>query len=182
MNCIETSLKDCFVIEPRVFEDDRGYFFETYNQSKDPLSKIHEGWVQDNEAKSNKGVLRGLHFQKGDHAQAKLVRVVRGAVQDIVVDLRKNSPTFGQSYSILLDEQNKKQLFVPRGFAHGYLVLEDNTIFSYKCDNYYYPESEGGLFYDDSTVQSNWDMKSGLILSEKDQQLPQWDQCYKFDS
>ena len=181
MKYLETTLKDCYVIEPRVFEDERGYFFESYNESKDPLSEFHNGWVQDNEAKSNKGVLRGLHFQKGDHAQAKLVRVIKGSVQDIVVDLRKTSPTFGQSYAIILNEDNKRQLFVPRGFAHGYVVVEDNTIFSYKCDNYYNPDSEGGLMYNDPTVNCDWNLSKGLILSEKDQLLPNWDQCYKFD-
>ena len=180
MKYLETTLKDCYVIEPRVFEDERGYFFESYNESKDPLSEFHNGWVQDNEAKSNKGVLRGLHFQKGDHAQAKLVRVIKGSVQDIVVDLRKTSPTFGQSYAIILNEDNKRQLFVPRGFAHGCLTLSASANVVYKCDNYYDKASEGGILYNDATLALDWHLpEEDIIISEKDKELPTFAEVFK---
>ena len=138
MKATETKLKGCFVIEPNVLKDTRGYFFESFNQNKfNELIGQDIDFVQDNESFSSKGVLRGLHFQTGDYAQAKLVRVIKGKVLDVVVDMRKNSPTFGEHFSIELSEDNKKQLFVPRGFAHGFIVLSDTAIFSYKCDNFY---------------------------------------------
>ncbi|MGB0891253.1 MAG: dTDP-4-dehydrorhamnose 3,5-epimerase [Flavobacteriaceae bacterium] len=170
----ETNLKGCFVIEPKIFGDERGYFFESFNKEKfKDLTGIEIEFVQDNEAFSNRGVLRGLHFQKGEFAQAKLVRVVKGKVLDVVVDVRPNSKTYGQSFSIILSEENKKQLFVPRGFAHGYAVIEDNTVFVYKCDNYYYPQAEGGIIYNDSSLNIDWLLnKDEVLLSGKDKMLP----------
>lgn len=170
----ETNLKGCFVIEPKIFGDERGYFFESFNKEKfKDLTGIEIEFVQDNEAFSNRGVLRGLHFQKREFAQAKLVRVVKGKVLDVVVDVRPNSKTYGQSFSIILSEENKKQLFVPRGFAHGYAVLEDNTVFVYKCDNYYYPQAEGGIIYNDSSLNIDWLLNEDeVLLSDKDKKLP----------
>lgn len=173
MNVTKTGLKDCFLIEPQIFGDDRGDFFESFNQKlfaeKTGLD-IH--FVQDNQSKSDRGVLRGLHFQTGEYAQAKLVRVIKGKVLDVVVDLRQSSLTYGQKFSVILSEENNKQLFVPRGFAHGFSVLEDNTIFSYKCDNYYNKASEGGIMYNDKELDINWMLKQEeVILSEKDQRL-----------
>ena len=173
MNVIKTGLKDCFLIEPQIFGDDRGYFFESFNQKlfaeKTGLD-IH--FVQDNQSESDRGVLRGLHFQTGEYAQAKLVRAIKGKGLDVVVDLRPESATFGKTFSVILSEENNKQLFVPRGFAHGFSVLEDNTIFSYKCDNYYNKASEGGIMYNDKELDINWMLKQEeVILSEKDQRL-----------
>lgn len=170
----ETKLKGCFIIEPQVFSDKRGYFVENYNQKA--LNKalgLDINFVQDNESKSSKGVLRGLHYQLGEYAQAKLVRVVKGAVLDIVVDLREGSKTFGEHVSIELSESNKTQLFVPKGFGHGFIVLEDETIFSYKCDSYYNKASEAGIIYNDEDLNINWQLPStDFILSEKDLTLP----------
>ncbi len=173
MKVKETQLKDCFVIEPTIFNDARGYFFESFNAQKFKELTGHAiAFVQDNESKSSKGVLRGLHFQTGDFAQSKLVRVIRGSVLDVCVDLRKHSETYGKKFSITLSGDNKKQLFVPRGFAHGFVVLEDNTVFSYKCDNYYNKAAEGGIIYNDSTLNIDWQLKpEELILSEKDKEL-----------
>lgn len=174
MNVTETPLKDCFVVKPTIFGDARGYFFESFN-SKTFAEKtgLEVNFVQDNEAFSNRGVLRGLHFQKGASAQAKLVRVIKGKVLDVAVDVRPNSETYGKFFSIILSEENKKQLFVPRGFAHGYSVLEDNTIFAYKCDNFYDKTSEGGIIYNDSDLQIDWMLEpSEIVLSEKDKLLP----------
>ena len=166
----ETKLKGCFVIEPQVFEDERGYFFESYNHKefcKAIGQEVH--FVQDNRSFSKKGVLRGLHFQKGEHAQAKLVTVLSGRIQDVVVDLRKDSPTFGQHLSIEISAENKKQVFVPRGFAHGFLTLSDSTQVFYKCDNYYNKEAEGGIRFDDVALDINWGIKiEAVILSNKD--------------
>ena len=174
MQIISTELNDCFVIEPRVFEDSRGYFFESFNLTKfKHETGLNVNFVQDNEAFSQRGVLRGLHFQKGEYAQAKLVRVIQGSVLDVALDLRKSSSTYGKYFSIILSGENKKQLFVPRGFAHGYSVLEDNTIFAYKCDNFYNKESEGGIIYNDSSLNIDWMLKEEEIeLSEKDKLLP----------
>lgn len=170
----ETKLKGCFVIEPEVFEDERGYFFESYNQRefcKAIGQEVH--FVQDNRSFSKKGVLRGLHFQKEEHAQAKLVTVLSGRIQDVVVDLRKDSPTFAQHFCIELDAANKKQLFVPRGFAHGFLTLSESAEVFYKCDNYYNYENESGIKYDDSRIAINWQInQKGLILSDKDKKWP----------
>ncbi|WP_313790191.1 dTDP-4-dehydrorhamnose 3,5-epimerase [Muricauda sp. TY007] len=173
MKATETKLKGCFIIEPKVFEDERGYFFESYNH-KDFCEAIGRevNFVQDNQSFSKKGVLRGLHYQKGEHAQAKLVSVLSGRIQDVVVDLRKNSPTFGEHLSIELSSDNKKQLFVPRGFAHGYLTLSESAEVFYKCDNYYNRDAEGGIKYDDDVLSIDWKMKNEkIIFSIKDSQL-----------
>ena len=184
MNVTKTGLKDCFLIEPQIFGDDRGYFFESFNQKlfaeKTGLD-IH--FVQDNQSKSDRGVLRGLHFQTGEYAQAKLVRVIKGKALDVVVDLRQSSPTYGQKFSVILSEENQKQLFVPRGFAHGFSVLEDHTIFIYKCDNYYNKTSENGVIYNDPTLNIDWMLDHDEIkLSEKDKTLPSFNlsenKCY----
>lgn len=182
MAFIPTEIKDVWVIEPKIFEDDRGYFYESFNADQfNNETGLNVNFVQDNQSKSNKGVLRGLHYQVGEHAQAKLVRVLQGSVQDIAVDLRKNSPTFGKYFSIILSGENHKQLFVPRGFAHGFLVLEDNTIFAYKCDNFYNKESEGGMIYNDETINVKWELaQSDYILSEKDTILPNLETARRF--
>jgi dTDP-4-dehydrorhamnose 3,5-epimerase len=170
MKVTETGLQDCFVIEPTIFDDGRGSFFESFNLQKfQEKVGLNINFVQDNQSISQRGVLRGLHFQKGEFAQAKLVRVIKGRVLDVVVDIRKNSETFGQTFSIELTGENNKQLFVPRGFAHGFSVLEDDTIFSYKCDNYYHKASEGGILFNDKTLQIDWKLKKEeILLSEKD--------------
>lgn len=170
MKVVETKLKGCFIIAPTIFGDERGYFFESFNKEKfKELTGTEIEFVQDNEAFSNKGTLRGLHFQKGAFAQAKLVRVVKGKVLDVVVDVRPSSKTFGKHFSCILSEENKKQLFIPRGFAHGYSVLEDNTIFVYKCDNFYHPKAEDGIIYNDTTLNIDWMLSDDeIIVSEKD--------------
>ncbi|MGB0896970.1 MAG: dTDP-4-dehydrorhamnose 3,5-epimerase [Flavobacteriaceae bacterium] len=174
MNVVETKFDNCFIIEPRVFDDGRGYFFESYNKTSfDKAVGTDVNFVQDNESFSAKGVLRGLHFQKGDYAQAKLVRVTHGEVLDVVVDLRPNSNTFLQVETVVLSSVNKKQLFVPRGFAHGFIVLTDSAVFNYKCDNYYNKASEGGIIYNDPTLNIDWILDSKeFIVSEKDTKLP----------
>ncbi|MDG5491094.1 dTDP-4-dehydrorhamnose 3,5-epimerase [Psychroserpens sp. SPM9] len=170
----ETNLKDCFVIIPHVFEDNRGYFFESFNKNKfkDITGKAVD-FVQDNESKSSKGVLRGLHFQIGAYEQSKLIRVVKGRILDVCVDLRKNEPSFGHYFSVELSDKNKKQVFIPKGFAHGFLVLEDNTVINYKCDNFYSKNHERGIIFNDTDLNINWnDSPSDLVLSEKDKSLP----------
>ncbi|MAU14716.1 MAG: dTDP-4-dehydrorhamnose 3,5-epimerase [Muricauda sp.] len=172
----ETKLKGCFIIEPAIFEDERGYFFESYNH-RDFCEAIGQeiNFVQDNQSFSKKGVLRGLHFQKGKYAQAKLVSVLEGRIQDVVVDLRKKSPTFGEHLSIELNSEDKRQLFVPRGFAHGFLTLSDVAKVFYKCDNYYNRESEGGIRFDCPQFEIEWLITTnGLQLSEKDKNLPNY--------
>lgn len=175
MEIIQTKLKDCFIIKPTIFEDSRGFFYESFNQKKfESLSGLSVGFVQDNQAKSNYGILRGLHFQKGEHAQAKLVSVLQGSVLDVAVDIRPNSSTYGQFIAVELSAENHLQLFVPRGFAHGYSVLENNTLFFYKCDNYYCKEAEGGIIYNDAQLNIDWKIpEADMILSEKDQLLPE---------
>lgn len=161
------------LFEPNVWSDDRGYFFEAFNARTFAEAGIEAGFVQDNQARSTYGVLRGLHYQTGDFAQAKLVRVFEGEVLDVAVDIREGSPTFGQSYSVLLSADNKRQLFVPRGFAHGYAVLSPTAEFFYKCDNFYSKESEGGLLYNDPQLGIDWRLPAGdVVLSEKDAVLP----------
>ncbi|TBN00190.1 dTDP-4-dehydrorhamnose 3,5-epimerase [Hyunsoonleella flava] len=169
----KTELKDCFIIKPKIFQDQRGYFFESFNKELFKLTIGKEiNFVQDNESFSSKGVLRGLHFQKGEFAQAKLVRVVKGKVLDVAVDIRENSPTFGMHISEELSEDNKKQLFIPRGFAHGFIVLSENAVFSYKCDNYYNKDSESGIIYNDKDLNIDWKLDhKDFIISEKDLQL-----------
>ncbi|WP_196895399.1 dTDP-4-dehydrorhamnose 3,5-epimerase [Aureivirga marina] len=174
MKVQETKLEGCFVLEPTVFEDKRGYFFESFNSQKfnDAIGQ-KVNFVQDNQSFSTKGVLRGLHYQVGEFAQAKLVRVLEGAVLDVAVDIRKNSPTFGQHVAVELTAENKKQLFIPRGFAHGFVVLSKTATFFYKCDNFYNKESEGGIIYNDSTIEIDWKLEeSELIISDKDIVLP----------
>lgn len=151
-----TPIPGLLIFEPRVFGDERGYFFESYNAKAFREAGIDCTFVQDNQAKSSKGVLRGLHFQTGDAAQAKLVRVISGEVFDVAVDLREDSPTKGQWFGVYLSEENQRQLFVPRGFAHGYLVTSEEAVFAYKCDNFYAPEAEGGLRYDDPELGIEW--------------------------
>jgi len=177
MKTEETKIKGCFIIEPNVFEDKRGYFFESFNQNRfNDLLGYQINFVQDNQSFSSKGVLRGLHYQTGEFQQAKLVRVVSGKVLDVAVDLRKNSPTFGQHVAVELSEDNKKQFFVPRGFAHGFVVLSNTAIFSYKCDNFYNKESEAGIIYNDPNLNIDWLLSSSeLIVSEKDIQLPSFE-------
>jgi dTDP-4-dehydrorhamnose 3,5-epimerase len=169
-----TPIKGLWVFEPRVFHDDRGYFFESYNQRVwADEADIHALFVQDNQARSTKGVLRGLHYQTGDMAQAKLVRVTEGEVLDVVVDIRPDSDTYGQWYSIRLSAENKRQLFVPRGFAHGYVVLSDTAEFFYKCDNFYAKNQEGGIRYNDPTLAIDWEFDLNQVLvSPKDLELP----------
>ena len=174
MTVKETKLKGCFILEPKVFEDSRGYFFESFNQKTfNKLIGQNIYFIQDNESFSTKGALRGLHYQTGEHAQAKLVRVIKGCVLDIAVDIRKDSPTFGDHVSLELSEDNKQQLFIPRGFAHGFIVLSDTAIFSYKCDNFYNKEAEGGIIYNDTSLKADWKLNAKeFIISEKDLQLP----------
>ncbi|MFN5794170.1 MAG: dTDP-4-dehydrorhamnose 3,5-epimerase [Bacteroidota bacterium] len=167
MEIIETGIKDLVVIKPRVFRDDRGYFFESFNRSKLDFLGNDLEFVQDNQSLSQKDVLRGLHFQNPPYAQAKLVSVIQGSVLDVAVDIRKQSPTYGKSFSIVLDGIDKSQLFIPAGFAHGFKTLENNTIFFYKCSNYYNKESEGCLLWNDPNLNINWDIENP-ILSEKD--------------
>ena len=174
MNAKETKLEGCFVIEPNVFNDDRGYFFESFNQKTfNKLVNQEVTFVQDNESFSSRGVLRGLHYQSGASAQAKLVRVVKGSVLDVVVDIREGSETYGQHVAVELSESNKKQLFVPRGFAHGFLVLSHTAIFSYKCDNFYNKSSERGIIYNDKDLNIDWMLdEKEFVISEKDLLLP----------
>ena len=174
MRIKETPLKDCFILSPSVFEDQRGYFYESFNEKVfESKTGLSTRFVQDNQSKSSRGVLRGLHFQKGAFAQAKLVRVVKGKVLDVCVDLRKESSTFGESFSVILDDEKHEQFYVPRGFAHGFLVLENDTIFSYKCDNFYNKESESGLIYNDKELSIDWNFPDEeLVISEKDLTLP----------
>lgn len=170
MNINSTDFEGLFILEPTVFEDHRGFFMESYN-SKFLLSQgINSSFVQDNQSKSTYGVLRGLHFQNPPHAQTKLIRVLSGSILDVVVDIRKSSKTYGQSFSIKLSAKNKKQLLVPQGFAHGFSVLSDTAEILYKCDNYYNKESEGGLMYNDPAFNIDWRVPNEkVILSEKDQ-------------
>jgi len=170
----QTHIEGCFVITPSVFEDYRGIFFEHFNKKAfEKETGIQANFVQDNLSKSSKGVLRGLHFQKGEAAQAKLVSVTKGKALDVCVDIRKASKTFGQYVAVLLDDVNRKQLYVPRGFAHGFLALEENTIFSYKCDNYYDKSKESGVLYNDPVLNINWReyYDADFIVSKKDKQL-----------
>lgn len=169
MNVIKTDIEGVVIIEPKVFGDDRGYFFESFSQPRfDELVRPIK-FVQDNESKSKYGVLRGLHFQKGQHAQSKLVRVVKGRVLDVAVDIRKGSPTFGKYVAVELTEDNHRQFFVPRGFAHGFAVLSEEAIFQYKCDNLYAPESEGAIIWNDPEIGIDWGLAAeDVVLSPKD--------------
>ncbi|MFC5194209.1 MULTISPECIES: dTDP-4-dehydrorhamnose 3,5-epimerase [Bizionia] len=181
MGITETKLKDCFILEPQVFQDSRGYFFESFNQNNFfEATGQHVNFIQDNETFSTKGVLRGLHFQTGKFAQAKLVRVIKGRVLDIAVDVRPDSSTFGEFQALELSEDNKKQFFLPRGFAHGFVVLSDTAIFAYKCDNYYNKESEAGIIYNDPSLNIDWQLpEKELLLSDKDKLLPTFEAFFK---
>lgn len=174
MKFTPTNLDGCYVIDPNVINDERGYFMESFNEKTFQEGVNQEvNFVQDNQSFSTRGVLRGLHYQCGEHSQAKLVRVLSGEVLDVAVDIRPESSTYGEHFSIVLSEENNKQLFVPRGFAHGFLVLSESAIFFYKCDNYYNKNSEGGIIYNDQKLSIDWHLKQqNLIISEKDQQLP----------
>lgn len=173
MNIINTNIEGVVIIEPRIFNDARGYFFESFSE-KDFCSKIRNvKFVQDNESKSQYGVVRGLHFQKPPYSQSKLVRVIRGAVLDVAVDIRKGSPTYGKHVAVELNENNHRQLFIPRGFAHGFSVLSEEVIFQYKCDNFYCPESEGAIAWDDPDLAIDWKIpEDKVILSDKDKKHP----------
>ena len=177
MNYIKTAIEGVYIIESKVFGDHRGYFFESFSLADFQKNVGPVAFVQDNESMSaHKGVLRGLHFQKGDSAQAKLVRVVKGRVLDVAVDIRPGSPTYGKYVSVELSGENKRMFFFPRGFAHGFLVLEDNTVFQYKCDNYYDPASEGGYLWNSPKLGIDWGIDpSEVILSEKDKIHPEFE-------
>lgn len=177
MNFIKTAIDGVVIIEPKVFGDNRGYFFESFSKREFDENVDKIDFVQDNESFSAKrGVVRGLHFQKGDAAQAKLLRVVKGSVLDVAVDLRPESPTFRKYVSVVLSGENKRQFFIPRGFAHGFLVLEDNTLFQYKCDNFYAPETEGSYRWNDPAFAIEWGIdEKDVILSDKDSKAPFFD-------
>ncbi len=172
MNAIETKLKGCFILEPTVFEDERGYFFESYNENKfEQILGYKPTFVQDNQSKSSYGVVRGLHMQAGEYSQAKLVRVVEGAVIDVAVDVRPGSETYGQSIAVELSAENKRQLFIPRGFLHGFSVISKSAVFFYKCDNGYNKESEDGVYPLDKDLAIDWQIPvDEMILSDKDKQ------------
>lgn len=183
MEVVKTGIDGVVIIEPRIFKDDRGYFYESWNQKEFNEKVRPVNFVQDNQSKSTYGVLRGLHFQKGEHAQSKLVRVVKGAVLDVAVDLRKGSPTFGQHVAVELTEENQRQFFIPRGFAHGFSVLSETAIFQYKCDNLYCRESEGAIAWDDPALGIDWKIPADkVVLSEKDAHHPSLNESeYLFD-
>lgn len=181
MNFTPTKLDGCFVIEPKIFNDERGYFLESFNENTFQNGigqQVH--FVQDNQSFSTKGVLRGLHYQTGDHSQAKLVRVLQGEVLDVAVDIRPNSKTYGEHVSVLLSAEKQNQFFIPRGFAHGFLVLSETATFFYKCDNFYNKESEGGIIYNDNLLKIDWQFPlNELIISEKDATLPKIENAKK---
>ena len=181
MKLLETDFNGLFVLEPRIFEDKRGYFFESYKKEFFTKNFGSIKFCQDNESKSSYGVLRGLHYQLSPYAQTKLVRVIKGAVLDVVVDLRRDSNTFGKYFSIELSEVNKKQLFIPRGFAHGFIVLSSEAVFSYKVDNVYNKEYERGIVFNDNKLNIDWKIpKKSIIVSQKDINLPQFDKAELF--
>lgn len=182
MDFKETSIKGVYVIEPRVFNDARGYFFEAWKQAEfnEHIGKVD--FIQDNESKSTFGVLRGLHYQKGQYSQAKLVRVIKGRVLDVAVDIRRSSPTFGQHVMVELSDDNKRQLFIPRGFAHGFLVLSDEAVFTYKVDNVYAPQAEAGICWNDPALGIEWPIdRSQVLTSEKDLKAPRMSEAELFD-
>lgn len=179
MNIISTSIKDCIVIEPKVFFDERGYFLESFNETVfQEKTGLSVRFIQDNQSMSSRGVLRGLHYQRGEYQQAKLVRVLQGEVLDVVVDLRKDSSTYGQHFTEVLSDSNFKQVYIPRGCAHGFIVRSESAIFSYKCDNIYNKESEGGIKYDDPSLGIDWEYDlDDIIVSDKDKVLPSFDKA-----
>ena len=182
MEYIETPIKGVFVIEPRVFNDARGYFFEAFKQQEFDAHIGHVDFVQDNESMSSRGVLRGLHYQKGDCSQAKLVRVIKGRVLDVAVDIRRSSPTFGQHVMVELSDENKRQFFIPRGFAHGFLVLSDEAIFTYKVDNVYAPQAEAGICWNDPALGIEWPIDpKNVVTSEKDLKAPLLKDAWLFE-
>ena len=173
MEVIKTDIEGVVIIEPRIFKDSRGYFFESYSKREFDEKVRPIDFVQDNESMSTRGVMRGLHFQRPPFAQSKLVRCIKGSVLDVAVDIRKGSPTYGKYVSCLLSEENKRQIFVPRGFAHGFAVMSDIAVFQYKCDNYYHPEADGGISILDSSLGIDWGITiDDAILSDKDQKHP----------
>lgn len=181
MEIEQTHIAGCFILKPRIFRDDRGLFSETYNKKTfTEVTGLDIDFVQDNQSFSSYGVVRGLHFQTGSMAQAKLVRAARGKVLDIVVDVRKGSKTFGEHVSVILDDETQNQLFVPRGFAHGFVTLSKKSIFAYKCDNYYDKASEGGILYNDATLSLDWHLpEEEIIISEKDTELPTFNEVFQ---
>lgn len=180
LKAVETKLKGCFILEPNVFKDDRGYFFESYNELKlEQILGCKPNFVQDNQSKSSFGVVRGLHMQGGDFSQAKLVRVLEGSVLDVVVDVRTDSETFGESFSIELTADNNKQLFIPKGFLHGFSVLSEEAVFFYKCDDFYNKESERGINPLDKSLNIDWKISEDqMILSEKDKEAPEFSKIF----
>lgn len=182
MNYIQTEINGVWLIEPSVFSDERGYFMEAFKKEEFEVNIGHVNFVQDNESKSSFGVLRGLHYQKGEHSQAKLVRVIKGEVLDVAVDLRRSSPTFGKHVSVLLSEENKRQFFVPRGFAHGFVVLSEEAVFIYKVDNAYAPQAEASIVYNDEALGIDWPLgESQLLLSPKDKEGMAFKEAIYFD-
>jgi dTDP-4-dehydrorhamnose 3,5-epimerase len=181
MPFLETGIPGLTIFEPKVWGDARGYFYESYNYDMFRQGGINNVFVQDNQSRSSFGVLRGLHYQVGAYAQAKLVRVLEGAVLDVVVDIREGSPTYGQHFTIELSAENKRQLFVPRGFAHGFVVISDNAEFAYKCDNFYSKDHEQGLAFDDPSLKIDWKIDlSKALLSEKDKENPHFGSHFRF--
>ena len=182
MNFIKTAIEGVYIIEPRIFTDDRGYFFESYSRAAFEAAGLHYDFVQDNQSKSVHGTVRGLHFQKGEHAQAKLVRVLEGTVLDVAVDLRRTSHTYGQYVAVELSAENNRQLLIPRGFAHGFSVLSETAVFAYKCDNLYCRESEGGIRFDDPSLAIDWRIDPAKALtSDKDKLHPyfsEFESCF----
>lgn len=178
MEITKTNIEGVVIIEPRIFADDRGYFFEAFSERKFTEKVCDCRFVQDNEAKSSYGVVRGLHFQRPPHAQSKLVRATKGRILDIVVDIRKESSTFGKHIAVELSDENHRQLFIPHGFAHGYAVLSDEAIVEYKCDDFYHPECEGGIAWNDAALGINWQIPTDdIILSERDKNHPTLAEC-----
>lgn len=173
MNIIQTPIAELYVVEPRIFNDNRGYFFESYNKQTFEQLNLHYNFCQDNQSFSSYGVIRGLHFQKAPFPQAKLVRAIYGKILDVAVDIRPNSKTFLQHFSIILSDENQRQLMIPQGFAHGFSVLSPTAIVSYKCDNYYHPETEAGILYNDEKLGIDWKIEPEKhLVSEKDLKLP----------
>lgn len=182
MEYITTEIEGVYIIQPRVFDDSRGYFFESWKRDEFEAHVGKVDFVQDNESKSSYGVLRGLHYQRGEHAQAKLVRVISGRVLDVAVDLRKSSPTFGHHVMVELSGDNKRQLFIPRGFAHGFLVLSQEAVFAYKVDNVYAPQAEASIRWDDETVGISWPIDAkDVVTSEKDLKGSRWQDAVFFE-
>lgn len=178
MEITKTNIEGVVIIEPRIFADDRGYFFEAFSEREFTEKVCDCRFVQDNEAKSSYGVVRGLHFQRPPHAQSKLVRATKGRILDIVVDIRKESSTFGKHIAVELSDENHRQLFIPHGFAHGYAVLSDEAIVEYKCDDFYHPECEGGIAWNDAALGINWQIPTDdIILSERDKNHPTLAEC-----